>query len=42
VRRAGLETCDPGFGVQWEFADSDKEIARRVIVFLETGGSCML
>jgi hypothetical protein len=34
VRPTGV-SLPPGFGVQWEFVDSDKELARRAIVFLE-------
>lgn len=34
VRPTGF-SIPPGFGVQWEFAESDKEIARKAIIFLE-------
>jgi hypothetical protein len=34
VRPTGF-SIPPGFGVQWEFAESDKQIARKAIVFLE-------
>jgi hypothetical protein len=34
VRPTGF-SVPPGFGVQWEFAESDKEIARKAIIFLE-------
>jgi hypothetical protein len=34
VRPTGF-SLPPGFGLQWEFVDSDKEIARKTIIFLE-------
>jgi hypothetical protein len=34
VRPTGL-SLPPGFGVQWEFTESDKQIARTAIIFLE-------
>jgi hypothetical protein len=34
IRPTGL-SVPPGFGLQWEFTDSDKEIARKAIIFLE-------
>lgn len=34
VRTTGL-SLPPGFGIQWEFVESDKEIARKAIIFLE-------
>jgi hypothetical protein len=34
VRPTGF-SLPPGFGVQWEFADSDRNIARKAIAFLE-------
>lgn len=34
VRPTGF-SVPPGFGLQWEFTDGDKEIARKAIIFLE-------
>lgn len=34
VRPTGF-SLPPGFGIQWEFAESDKQIARNAIIFLE-------
>lgn len=34
VRPSGF-SLPPGFGLQWEFVDSDKEVARKAVIFLE-------
>jgi hypothetical protein len=34
VRPTGF-SLPPGFGIQWEFAEGDKAIARKVVIFLE-------
>ena len=34
VRPTGI-SVPPGFGLQWEFVHGDRELARRVVIFLE-------